>query len=92
LKAKQFDESMMFALKQDVGFHFISNSNPAEVVNLQIDILAVKGMLQWRSDLPTIWLGLHTLSRSVDLPGFAEQCRTGLAYHHLAFASCCRTD
>jgi hypothetical protein len=30
LKAKRFDKSMLFALKQDVGFHFISNSNPAE--------------------------------------------------------------
>jgi hypothetical protein len=46
LKAKQFDKSMMFALKQDVGFHFISNSSPAEAVGLQIDNLAVKCMLQ----------------------------------------------
>jgi hypothetical protein len=46
LKAKQFDKSRMFALKQDVGFHCISNSSPAEAVGLQIDNLAVKRVLQ----------------------------------------------
>lgn len=32
-KTRQFDELMLFALKQEVGFHSVSNFNPAEAVN-----------------------------------------------------------